>query len=354
MLKENFLDINGILYTLSPSGNEIYITGYSPNINIVNLIIPSLIDIRTVVQISDNAFIGANINKLTIPNTITSIGENSFLNITGLNEVIISPNSKLQKIGNNAFRYTGINSIFIPDSVLEIGDFAFNNINNLTKVTINNTSKLQQIGAGAFSRTSITNILIPDSVTEIKSGVFLGTSLLVTVNINETSKLQIIGDNAFSLTSLIMITIPKSVTNIEDRAFIECARLKFVYFLGDKPDMGDNSFETKKDTGIDNPIGYHYSLTLWNEFRKTTNKINNLELEYFSNTNIIKPINKPTEMKCPSISLIKILGILISILIIISILMLQYFPELILSSTRIIMILGTIISIIIMIFIKLY
>ena len=226
--KEKFTELNGVIYVLSLSGNEIYITGYSPTINITNLSIPQTIDNKNVIEISDNAFIGANINKLTIPNTITSIGENSFSNITMLTEVIINNDSQLYKIKGKAFFNTGINSINIPKLVNNIDAFAFSSISNLATV----------------------------------------------------------------------------------------------YFQGDKPIFGTDVF-TNSNTSA---IGYHKKLPKWDDYRKTSNKIDSLTLEYFpesSSTSILPTLSTSSSSISSSTStssqlpIIIISGAVISILIMI-------------------------------------
>ena len=68
-------------------------------------------------------------------------------------------------------------SITIPNSVTKIGEDAFSGCSSLSNVTIPNS--VTEIDEGAFYEcSSITNITIPNSVTEIGKDAFRGCSSL--------------------------------------------------------------------------------------------------------------------------------------------------------------------------------
>lgn len=98
-----------------------------------------------ITSISDYTCTGMiNVTSVTIPNSVTTIGEKAF-NRTGLTSVTI-PN-RVTTIGKMAFEQTGLTSVTIPDSVTSIG-------------------------TRAFCNTSLTSITIPDSVTSIGEKAF--------------------------------------------------------------------------------------------------------------------------------------------------------------------------------------
>ncbi len=87
------------------------------------------------------------LTSITIPNSVSTIGDYAFDRCYGLTSINI-PNS-VTSIGNGAFlNCSGLTSISIPNSVTSIGDAAFRYCFRLTSVTI--PSSVDSIGIGAF------------------------------------------------------------------------------------------------------------------------------------------------------------------------------------------------------------
>ncbi len=169
------------------------------------------------------AFYGCNgLARVTISDSVTSIGDYVFHNCRGLTSVKIG--NGVTSISTYAFDgCSGLTSVTIPDSVTNIGDCAFYNCSGLTSVTI--PDSVTNIGDCAFYNCSgLTNVTIPGNVTNIGYVAFGGCSGLTSVTIG--NGVMRIGDSAFyGCSGLTSVTIPDSVTNIEHSAFAGCSSL---------------------------------------------------------------------------------------------------------------------------------
>lgn len=95
---------------------------------------------------------------ITIPNTVTEIGNNAFGGTNSaednITSVVFEEGTKLTRIGNSAFKYcTAMTQFTIPDTVVEIGANAFEGCNKITSIVI--PESVTKIGASAFSGCSV-------------------------------------------------------------------------------------------------------------------------------------------------------------------------------------------------------
>ena len=146
------------------------------------------------------AYPGAKEN-IIIPNGVTKIGS-AFSGCSELKSISIPVTVTV--IGNSAFlECSGLKAIEIPDSVVEIGSSAFAGCSNLTEVTI------------------------PFGVEKVESRVFTGCSSLEIVNL--PNSVSVIGENAFEdCSNLKGIEFPKWLRGIEGEAFSGCSSLRSI------------------------------------------------------------------------------------------------------------------------------
>jgi len=168
--------------------------------------------------IAAEAFYGCTgLTDITIPDSVTSIGDDAFYN-TGYYNSASNWKDGVLYIGNHLIKArTSINGEYnIKPGTLTIATEAFYSCDSLTSVTI--PDSVTSIVDYAFSYCgSLTSITIPDSVTNI-------------------------GDSAFYYcTSLTSVTIPDSVTSIGDWAFEDCDSLTSVYYSGTEEDWNNIS-----------------------------------------------------------------------------------------------------------------
>ncbi len=212
--------------------------------------------------------IGKSNKKYTIPDSVTSIGEDAFYVCTGLIEITI-PDS-VTSIGRSAFSScTGLTSITIPNSVTSIDDWAFDCCTGLTSITI--PDSVTNIGYNAFSNTAWyenqpdglvyagklvytykgempenTELILNNDTLGIANGAFEYRTELTSITMPDS--VTNIDDWAFAnCTGLTSITIPASVTSIDDSAFSGCTGLTEIIIKNPECEIGDST-DTISDT----------------------------------------------------------------------------------------------------------
>ena len=194
--------------------------------------------------ICDCAFAGnfnycPSLQSVTIPESVTSIGDAAFEDCSSLQSITIP--ASVTSIGDSAFEdCSSLQSVTIPDSVTSIGDSAFEDCSSLLSVTI--PDSVTSIGDSAFKDCeSLQSVTIPDSVTSICDSAFRGCSSLQSVTIPDS--VTSIGSYAFKgCSSLQSVTIPDSVTSIGYRAFYECKSLDSVTIPDSVTSIGNGAF----------------------------------------------------------------------------------------------------------------
>ena len=228
-----------------------------------------------VTSIGNNAFIDCSgLTSVTIGTNVTSIGDQAFIGIQSLTNVTI-PNS-VTNLGFGVFwGCNSLTNVTIPNGVTSIGYATFNGCSSLTSIII--PTNVTSIGSYAFAGCgSLTSIIIPINVTDIGSHVFESCGVLAAITVDpnnpayssvagvlfnksQTTLIQYpagkagtayavpttvtsIGDHAFFICrNLTSVTIPSSVTNIGDYAFAYCTSLTGIYFQGNAPGLGGPS-----------------------------------------------------------------------------------------------------------------
>ena len=177
----------------------------------------------------------SNLASVAIGTGVANIERSAFSGCSGLTSFLVAAGNPhyssangllLNKDGTTVLM--GVNGdVTIPESVTSIGGSAFSGCSGLTNVAIGNS--VTNIGDWAFSECrGLTSVTIPDGVTSIGSGAFSGCSGLTSVTIG--NGVTSIGHSAFSYCrGLRSVAIGNSVTNIGDHAFYGCFGLTAVH-----------------------------------------------------------------------------------------------------------------------------
>ncbi len=239
--------------------NEFVITGYNKDLP-KNIILPESFLGKPVTKIGKDAFKGAKIKSVVIPQNYTSIGENAFFSTSYLKEVKFLGESNITEIGNSAFwGNLSLEKITIPKSVTKIGEYAFYENVSLKSVTFEEGTNLKEIGDLAFSKNySLRTINIPKTVTKLGDALFSRSNKLESIivdseNLNYASVDGVLyNKNLTNILSYpmakkdIIFSLLESVIKISDNAFYEARYLEEVILPDNLEMIGNYSFTNIK------------------------------------------------------------------------------------------------------------
>jgi Flp pilus assembly protein protease CpaA len=200
----------------------------------------------------------SSLASVTIPNSVTSIGEAAFFYCSGLISVTIG--DSVTSIALETFAgCSSLTSVTIPNSVTSIGEAAFAGCSGLTSIDVDTSNpNYSSVNGILFNKLQDTLIqypsgkigdyTIPNSVMSIGNWAFYGCIGLTSITI--PNSVTSVGNWAFyGCSGLTSITIPNSVTTIGDYAFAYCSDLTELHVkVQTPPALGDNPFMFVSDT----------------------------------------------------------------------------------------------------------
>lgn len=310
MIYADFCYVNGICYYYKPSSTDKTVKVSKANIHQQlsgELVIPETVKIEgvtyNVTSIGDQAFMDCTgLTSVRIPNCVTMIGANTFTGCTSLsyvaianNETIIGANAFLRTawyeqkpdgviyIGKCLYKYKGImpsnTSIIVNDGIICISSGAFEDCKYLTSIVIPNSVRF--IGSSAFnSCQQLTSVTIPVGLTSIENATFSNCDALTSVII--PNSVTNIGSFAFEgCNKLTSVTIGSSVTSIGEDAFLDCYRLTNITSLSKTPPVINNSdtFDNYNSATLYVPSGTKSAYSTAEYWKKFTNIVE-FEMSY--------------------------------------------------------------------------
>jgi len=250
-------------FNFTTNNGAITITGYSGGGVVV---IPGTTNGFPVTSIADNAFYNSTLTSVTIPISVTSIGNSAFAYCYGLTNIII-PNS-VTSIGNTAFEYDYyLTSVTVGSGVTSIGFNAFAVCGSLTGAYFlgnrppdNGTAFYEDSSATVFYLTgsigwgstfggvstalsqSQFNYAILNDTIAITGYTGPGGNVVIPATIIGLP-VTIIGNGAFQYNySLTNLTIGPNVTSIGQYVFVDCSSLTNVLIGSSVTNIGDYAF----------------------------------------------------------------------------------------------------------------
>lgn len=181
---------------------------------------------ESITTIGMNSFFGTKIKTLTVPATVTSVSNNAFTNMHELETVTFA--ASIETMPNGAFiNCISLKNVDIQSPITEMAGSVFSNCTALESISIPE-SVTAFTGYGAFNGcTSLKNVDLPSGLKDLGIQTFYGCTSLQSIEI--PSHVENIGPYTFSgCTALDGVEIPESVTTIGAQAFYGCASLESI------------------------------------------------------------------------------------------------------------------------------
>lgn len=194
----------------------------------------------SITSIGNSAFLNcSDIKFLTIPNSVLNVGDEAFSGCSGIKHLAIEDGKSELMLGSEPFSSCNFTSLFLGRT-LKHTTSPFGNIESLTSITISDS--VTSLGNGVFWRTGLKSVVIPESVTAIGESAFAQCLNLESIEMPDS--LKSLGKRAFyNSYKLQSISIPAGIEMLEDEVFQYCHGLASVTIEGNISSIGESAFE---------------------------------------------------------------------------------------------------------------
>lgn len=195
------------------------------------------------------AFNVCRFTEITIPASVTEIGQRAFTSNPKLAEFKVAEGNKHYAVfnkflctidGKTLLQGLNIEDVVIPESVENIDEYAFYNMSSIKTVKLSNA---RYVGQSAFySGRQITDIDFGTSLETIDNMAFMYCTSVKEIVFPSTLR-TISNKQAFlGCTMLERLVLNEGIEKIGDGAFLMCIALKEVYIPGSVKEMGEAIF----------------------------------------------------------------------------------------------------------------
>ena len=189
--------------------------------------------------IGSRAFESCALTSVTIPASVTELGDKAFYNNKSLASVVYADGTTLATIGSDTFSYVPATNLTIPSTVTKIGNSAFYNCTGLSSVRLDGITFGTNVFRGC---TGLTSVTIPASYTTIPTGIFYDCKNITSVTFEDEAKITSVGNYAFYSVPATNLIVPSNVTSIGESAYHKCTGLSSVVIPKELTVLSKNVF----------------------------------------------------------------------------------------------------------------
>ena len=239
--EQEITDASGLWWYVVNADGETVTVWQVPHMATAQMDVPREIDGRLVTAIGDYAFESSTLERITLPDTVLSIGDGAFQWCFSLTEITL-PGS-LISIGSNVFVDVSLSQITLPGSLISIGRGAFNYCQALTGITV--PDSLTSISPGAWRNCwnlSRIEVLPGNPVYASLDGVLFdkNSNTLHTYPCGKAGDVYAVPDGVAAIgelafedcNALTQVILPDSLTFIGEDAFYGCEKLTLIVSKG--------------------------------------------------------------------------------------------------------------------------
>ena len=225
-------------------------------------------------SIGDYAFANTSCNRVSLPNTLLSIGKGAFYNCDNLYTISIPDN--VISLGEKTFYdCSKLSTVKLPDGLEELKSETFGYCTSIDSIAIPSSVKKWSY---PFEHCSVSRFYLSDlksflSIECSDDSYFKGTRYLMELYLNGEPLYDIvipegvtkINSGTFADLHLKSVIIPQSVTHICSNAFTDsgCYGLKSIIILCDPPQMITDAFKNYSGT-----LYYPCNNSQWDEMER--------------------------------------------------------------------------------------
>ncbi|ELP95278.1 hypothetical protein EIN_430840 [Entamoeba invadens IP1] len=184
------------------------------------------VDVPTGVnQLGCNCFRASRIPSLSLPKTVTAIGDFCFNGCKRLSKVSFPP--VIRVIGDSAFQDDiMLESIELPHNVKTLGKWCFAGCTSLSSFVVESPS-LSEINEATFAFCAkLRHVVLSDQITRIGRKAF--SSCVALKELTLPTSLIEIGENAFEYCGIVDLHFPANLKRVKASAFLSCEFLEEV------------------------------------------------------------------------------------------------------------------------------
>jgi len=225
----------------------------------------------TVQSIGQSAFMGTALTELTISSPIVTINDNAFKNVSTLEKIVFTEGVETISAKTYCHAFEGCDNlakVSLPSTATSVSSGLWYSMENLSAVEVaQDNAKFKAVDGILYDKENSSIVLVPkcvkgvinvaEGISKIPDRTFAYCQDITQINLPNT--VTSVGQYAFLATNITSMSFPDSVKTIGDNVFSQCPKLNSVHIGSGVTNINKmfGGFESSLDTltvGADNAV----------------------------------------------------------------------------------------------------